>query len=57
MGGQRMEILQLDTNGITTANQVLSGIPAARLRSIVQGADGALYIATDAGEIWRLAAQ
>jgi glucose/arabinose dehydrogenase len=57
MGAQRLEILQLDANGITTANQVLSGIPSARLRSIVQGADGALYIATDAGEIWRLAAQ
>jgi glucose/arabinose dehydrogenase len=55
MGGQRIEILQLDANGMTTGHQVISGLPSARPRSVVQGPDGFLYVVTDSGEIWRLA--
>jgi glucose/arabinose dehydrogenase len=56
MGAQQIEILQLDVNGITTAHQLVSGLPSARVRSLVLGADGALYVATDSGEIWRVVA-
>jgi glucose/arabinose dehydrogenase len=55
MGGQRIEILQLDAGGMTTAHQVISSLPAARMRSVVQGPDGFLYVVVDSGEIWRLA--
>ncbi len=58
MGGQRLEILELDATGMTTGTTNLTSapynLPAARYRSLVQGPDGALYIATDAGEIWRV---
>ena len=53
--GARIEILQMDTDGMTTRNTTVSGIPAQRMRALVQGPDGALYVAVDAGEIWRLA--
>ncbi len=53
MGGQRLEILELDAAGMAIGN-TNAGLPAARYRSLVQGPDGNLYIATDAGEIWRV---
>lgn len=56
MGGQRIDILTLDADGMTTANQTVSGLPVARMRSVVQGLDGALYVLTDGGEIWKLTA-
>jgi glucose/arabinose dehydrogenase len=52
--GARIEILELDANGMATGKTTVTGIPAARMRSLVSGPDGALYVATDAGEIWRL---
>lgn len=54
MAGQRLEILRLDANGMTIESQVASELPRARIRSIVQGPDGALYMSTDGGEIWRV---
>jgi glucose/arabinose dehydrogenase len=58
MGAQRLELLTLDAAGMTTATMSLNGaphnLPGARYRSLVQGPDGSLYIATDGGEIWRL---
>jgi glucose/arabinose dehydrogenase len=36
----------------TSAGDV--SITAARYRALVQGTDGNLYVATDAGEIWRV---
>ena len=54
MRGQRIEILELDAAGMTTAARTASGIPSERMRSLVQGPDGALYVATDGGEIWRV---
>jgi len=56
MAGQRLELLRLDTNGMTTEHQPATGLPQARIRSIVQGLDGALYMSTDSGEIWRVTA-
>jgi glucose/arabinose dehydrogenase len=53
--GARIEILQLDEAGMTKSNARVPGIPAERMRSLVQGPDGALYVAVDSGEIWRLA--
>ena len=53
MGGQRLVILELNTAG-ATISAVEAPLPAVRFRSLVQGPDGHLYIATDAGEIWRV---
>lgn len=53
MGGNRTDILTLNAAGVATAN-ANSGLPSARMRSLVQGPDGNLYVATDAGEIWRV---
>jgi len=53
MAGQRLVILELNGAGISTAS-VNASVPAARYRALTQGPDGALYVATDAGEIWRV---
>jgi glucose/arabinose dehydrogenase len=53
MGGQRLELLTLDAEGRTTAAERVS-LPAARYRALVQAPDGALWVATDAGELWRV---
>ena len=52
--GRRIELLRLDRTGRTIANETIPGIPAERIRTLVQGPDGALYLSTDGGEIWRL---
>lgn len=52
--GVRIEILALDVKGMAAGKTTITGIPAERMRSLVLGPDGALYVATDAGEIWRL---
>jgi len=58
MGGQRLEILELDAARMTTGTIHLTStpynLPAARYRSLVQGPDGSLYIATDERQIWRV---
>jgi glucose/arabinose dehydrogenase len=54
--GGRIEVLQIDASGMTTNTVTVAGIPKERMRSLVQGPDGVLYVATDTGEIWRLAA-
>ncbi|MFO7305448.1 MAG: PQQ-dependent sugar dehydrogenase [Gammaproteobacteria bacterium] len=54
MAGRRLDILQMDNDGATILVHTVSDIPAERLRSLVQGPDGSLYVATDGGEIWRL---
>ncbi len=53
MGGARVDILTLDGTGIATA-VTNAGLPSARYRSLVQGPDGNLWIATDTGEIWKV---
>ena len=53
--GGRIEILQMDAAGMMTKKTTVTGISAERMRTLVQGPDGALYVAIDSGEIWRLA--
>jgi glucose/arabinose dehydrogenase len=55
--GARIEILRLDAAGMTMETAIVPGIPPERIRTLVQGPDGALYVSTDGGEIWRLAAR
>lgn len=52
--GGRIELLQMDAAGMTTQTTTIAGLPSQRMRSLVSGPDGALYVSTDAGEIWRL---
>jgi len=52
--GARIELLQMDTTGMTTNAITVPDLPGQRMRSLVLGPDDALYVATDAGEIWRL---
>lgn len=53
MRGERIVVLQLDAGGMAT-NDATVDLPAARTRTLVQGPDGNLYLATDSGEIWRV---
>lgn len=53
MGGRRLVILALDQAGMARS-VTESGLPAARYRGVTQAPDGSLYVATDAGEIWRV---
>jgi glucose/arabinose dehydrogenase len=50
----RIALLQLDAGGQTTGVRTITGLPAERMRSLVVAPDGALLVATDGGEIWRL---
>ena len=52
--GARIDLLQLDASGQTTGVHTITGLPAERMRSLVLAPDGALLVATDGGEIWRL---
>ena len=53
MAAETVAVLQLDAAGATTGSS-LAALPTARARSLVQGPDGNLYVATDSGEIWRV---
>jgi glucose/arabinose dehydrogenase len=53
MGGSRLVILELDAAGTATSS-VESSLPSVRYRALTLGPDGSLYVATDAGEIWRV---
>jgi glucose/arabinose dehydrogenase len=53
MGGSRLAILELNSAGIATG-AVDASLPAVRYRGLTLGPDGNLYVATDAGEIWRV---
>ncbi len=54
MGTQRLDLLEVNSAGTSATRSAFGSLPAARYRSLVQGPDGNLYIATDAGEIWRV---
>ena len=57
MGGQRIEILTLDAAGFATATTTATatnGSLEARIRSLVQGPDGNLYVLTDSNQLWRI---
>jgi len=52
--GARIELLQMDAEGMTIGTTIVADLPKQRMRSLVLGPDGAMYVAVDAGEIWRL---
>jgi aldose sugar dehydrogenase len=53
--GNRLDVLDIAANGQSaTRTTVNLPMPAARFRSLVQGPDGNLYVATDEGAISRL---
>lgn len=53
--GNRLDVLDIAANGTSaTRTTVNLPMPAARFRSLVQGPDGNLYVATDEGAISRL---
>jgi aldose sugar dehydrogenase len=53
--GNRLDVLDIPTDGLSaTRTTVNLPMPAARFRSLVQGPDGNLYVATDEGAISRL---
>ena len=56
LAGQRVEVLDLDAAGMTTSHTRLA-LPRQRIRALVPDPHGDLYIAVDAGEIWRVAPQ
>ncbi len=53
MGGQRLVILDVNAAGMS-ATAINAELPAVRYRGLTLGPDGSLYVATDAGEIWRV---
>jgi glucose/arabinose dehydrogenase len=54
MGAKTLHIVELNTAGSGLAATIAAGLPANRMRALVQGPDGSLYIAVDEGEIWRV---
>lgn len=53
--GNRLDILDISADGLSAKRSTVSlPMPAGRFRSVVQGPDGNLYIATDEGEIYRM---
>ena len=56
LAGRRVEVLHLDAAGRTTSHTRMD-LPRQRIRALVPDPTGALYIAVDAGEIWRVAPQ
>jgi glucose/arabinose dehydrogenase len=54
--GNRLDVLDIKADGLSATRTTVSlPMPAARFRSLVQGPDGNLYVATDEGAISRLA--
>jgi len=56
MGGRRLVVLTLDEAGTTATRVDIAPLPGERYRALTLGPDGALYVATDGGEIWRVTA-
>jgi glucose/arabinose dehydrogenase len=54
MAAGRLDVLALDNGGAATDVHTVTGLPSARIRSLVPGPGGSLFVATDEGEIWRL---
>lgn len=53
--GNRMDVLDISADGLSAKRVTMSlPMPAGRFRSVVQGPDGNLYVATDEGEIYRM---
>jgi len=56
MASQELALIQLAADG-SLAGVTKAALPKARMRSLVQGPDGNLYIATDEGAIWKVVPQ
>ena len=54
LAGRRVEVLHLDDVGRTTSHTPMD-LPRQRIRALVPDPTGNLYIAVDAGGIWRVA--
>jgi glucose/arabinose dehydrogenase len=53
MNGSRIAILELNAAG-AAVDVVNANVPSAQYRALTQGPDGNLYVATNAGAIWRI---
>ena len=56
MRGQRVNILKTGEAG-AVERLIRADLPRQRIRSLVQGPQGRLYVATDAGSVWTVAPQ
>lgn len=53
--GNRIDLLSISKDGLSAKRTVMPlPMPAGRFRSVVQGVDGNLYMATDEGEIYQV---
>ena len=53
--GNRLDMLDISKEGASAKRTTISlPMPAGRFRSVVQGPDGNLYVATDEGEIYKM---
>jgi aldose sugar dehydrogenase len=53
--GNRLDVLNIPNDGMSATRTTISlPMPAGRFRSVVQGPDGNLYVATDQGEIYQM---
>lgn len=53
--GNRLDLLDISKNGLSSKRATMAlPMPAGRFRSVVQGHDGNLYVATDEGEIYQI---
>ncbi len=53
--GNRIDLLDISKDGLTAKRTIMPlPMPAGRFRSVVQGHDGNLYVATDEGEIYQI---
>ncbi len=53
MASEDLKVLELKSDG-SFANVMTADLPKARMRSLVQDAEGNLYVATDGGAIWKI---
>jgi glucose/arabinose dehydrogenase len=53
--GNRLDVMNIPNDGLSATRTTISlPMPAGRFRSVVQGPDGNLYVATDQGEIYQM---
>jgi glucose/arabinose dehydrogenase len=53
--GNRLDVLDIAPDGASAKRSTVSlPMPAGRFRSVVQGPDGNMYVATDQGDIYQL---
>lgn len=56
--GNRLEVLNISPNGLSAKSTTVQWpAPAGRFRSVVQGPDGYVYVATDEGDVYQVKPQ